>query len=102
MILILKPNIDSESHEYKRLETYLRSLRGIEIRIHKVQGAEQLLTEMHLIGNTSALSVDEMRVLPGVGQVIRVSEEYRVLGRHKGDVRQSQFEYQGVVFSQDT
>src|ERR1044071_5278174 len=57
---------------------------------------------MHLIGNTSALSVDEMRVLPGVGQVIRVSEEYRVLGRHKGDSRPSQFEYRGVIFSQDT
>ena len=43
-----------------------------------------------------------MRVLPGVGQVIRVSEEYRILGRHKGDMRPSRFEYQGVLFSQDT
>jgi len=102
MILILKPNIDPDSQEYKRLEAYLRTLRGIEIRIHKVQGAEQHLTEMHLIGHTAALSVDEMRVLPGVGQVIRVSEEYRILGRHKGDMRPSQFEYQGVLFSQDT
>ncbi|HEY2867426.1 MAG TPA: hypothetical protein VGJ02_10075 [Pyrinomonadaceae bacterium] len=101
MILILKPNIDPGSQEYKRLEAYLKTLRGIKTHVHKVQGAEQSLTEMHLIGNTQALSVDEMRVLPGVGQVIRVSEEYRILGRHKGDMRPSQFEYQGVLFSQD-
>src|SRR5690349_11169963 len=101
MILILKPNIFSESREYKRLDAYLQSLQGISARFLQIQGAEQLLTEVHLIGNTSALSVDEMRALPGVEQVIRVSEEYRVLGRHKHDVRLSQFEYQGVLFSQD-
>ncbi|HYJ92313.1 MAG TPA: hypothetical protein VEV84_13465 [Pyrinomonadaceae bacterium] len=101
MILILKPNIFSESREYKRLEAYLQSLQGISARFLQIQGAEQLLTEVHLIGNTSALSVDEMRALPGVEQAIRVSEEYRILGRHKHDVRLSQFEYQGVLFSQD-
>jgi 3-deoxy-7-phosphoheptulonate synthase len=101
MILILKPDIDPASREYKRLETYLQNLRGIESRIHKVQGAEQLITEIYLIGNTSALSLDEMRTLPGVEHVIRVSEEYRVIGRHTGDLRPAEFTYQGLTFSQD-
>ena len=36
-------------------------------------------------------------------KVVRVSEAYRVLGRHKqGDDRPSSFEYNGVRFGQDT
>ena len=101
MILILKPDLDLESARYKRLEAHLRSLRGIETRVHKVQGAEKQLTEIYLIGNTSALSLDEMRSLPGVDHVIRVSEEYRVLGRHKDDLRSTEFTYNGHTFSQD-
>jgi 3-deoxy-7-phosphoheptulonate synthase len=101
MILILKPNLDIESREFKRLESYLERLDSIETRLHHVQGAAQQLTEMHLIGNTSALSMDEMRTLPCVEHVVRVSEEYRVIGRHKGDLRPNNFTYQGITFSQD-
>jgi len=36
------------------------------------------------------------------GRVVRVSEEYRVLGRHKGDSRPAHFDYQGLRFGQDT
>jgi len=43
-----------------------------------------------------------MRALPAVERVVRVSEEYRVLGRHKDDDRPSHFEYQGLRFGQDT
>ena len=101
MILILKPHIDSETREYKRLESHLKNLQNIEYRIHKVQGAQQTLTEIYLIGDTAALSLDEMRSFPGVDHVVRVSEEYRVLGRHKDDTRPNNFEYNGVEFSQD-
>lgn len=101
MILILKPNIDAESREFKRLESHLKNLPGIETRVHRVQGAEQVLTEIYLIGSTAALSIEEMRSLPGVDHVVRVSEEYRILGRHKDDNRPNNFSYQGVRFSQD-
>ena len=43
-----------------------------------------------------------MRALPGVDHVVRVSEEYRVVGRHKDDERPTSFEYKGVRFGQDT
>jgi 3-deoxy-7-phosphoheptulonate synthase len=102
MILILKPHIDEHSREFKRLESHLNGLSGIRPRLHRIQGSEQTITEVHLIGKTSALSVDEMRAMPGVEHVIRVSEEYRVLGRHKGDSRPTGFTYQGLEFSQST
>ncbi len=101
MIIILKPEIDAESREYKRLEAHLKNVPNIEMRIHRVQGAAQLLTEIYLIGNTAALSLDEMRSFPGVDHVVRVSEEYRILGRHKQDNRPNHFTYNGVLFSQD-
>jgi len=102
MILILKTNIDVEGAEYEHLLGHLSRLHNIELRIHRERGSEQTLTEIYLIGNTAALSVEEMKALPGVENVVRVSEEYRILGRHKDDNRPSHFEYQGVCFGQDT
>ncbi len=102
MILILQPNTRPDQAEYARLMDHLAHLQGIEVRVHDVQGAEQLLTEIYLIGNTAALSVDEMKSLPCVGRVVRISEEYRILGRHKQEDRGMSFDFNGVRFSQDT
>src|SRR5919202_2778281 len=102
MILILKPDIDPEGEAYRQLMARLARLPNIRSRVHRVEGAEQTLTEVYLIGNTSSVSIDEMKSLPGVERVVRVSEEYRVVGRHKGDDRPAHFDYQGVRFGQDT
>lgn len=101
MILILKPYINGDTREFKRIESHLKNLPNIEMRVHEVRGAEQTLTEIYLIGNTAPLSLHEMKSLPGVEQVVRVSEEYRVLGRHKDDHRSNHFMYRGVRFGQD-
>ena len=102
MILILTPNINHEGEAYRHLMTYLSRLPNIQSRVHHEQGVERALTEIYLIGNTASISVDEMKSLPGVERVVRVSEEYRVIGRHKNDDRAAHFEYQGVRFGQDT
>lgn len=102
MILILTPNIDPESATYRQLLAHLGSLENIQLRVHREQGVEQTVTEIYLIGNTAAVSLDDMRSWPGVERAVRVSEEYRVLGRHQGDDRDSHFDYQGVRFGQDT
>jgi 3-deoxy-7-phosphoheptulonate synthase len=102
MLLILTPNIDHESDIYRQLMAHLGSLQNIQVRVHREEGVEQSLTEVYLIGNTAAISLHDMRSLPGVERAVRVSEEYRVLGRHKGDNRDSHFDYQGVRFGQDT
>src|SRR5438874_3823590 len=102
MILILTPNIEPESPSYQQLMAHLSRLPDIQVRVHREHGTEQTLTEIYLIGNTSAISAEEIRDLPGVKRVVRVSEEYRVLGRHRGDQRPSHFDYQGLRFGQDT
>ena len=102
MILILSPNINPDSERYQQLMTQLARLPNIRVRVHREEGAEQSLTEIYLIGNTAAIAIEEMRALPAVARVVRVSEEYRVLGRHKDDVRPSYFDYQGLRFGQDT
>ena len=102
MILILTPNIDTEGETYKSLMAHLSRLPNISVRVHREQGAEQCLTELYLIGNTSSISLNEMKALPGVERAVRVSEEYRVIGRHKDDQRPTHFEYKGVRFGQDT
>ncbi|MGH8678758.1 MAG: hypothetical protein ACREUQ_10455 [Burkholderiales bacterium] len=102
MILILSDNTDLASEDYLQLTAALSRLPNIATRVHRIQGTERSVTEIYLIGDTKALSVDDMRVLPCVEQVIRVSEEYRVLGRHKDDMRAAHFDYRGLRFGQDT
>jgi 3-deoxy-7-phosphoheptulonate synthase len=102
MILILGENTDTHSDEYRQLMERLASFPNIEARVHQIQGKERSVSEIYLIGDTKGLQIDEMRVLPCVAQAIRVSEEYRVLGRHKGDNRPTHFDYQGLRFGQDT
>jgi 3-deoxy-7-phosphoheptulonate synthase len=67
-----------------------------------VQGEEQLLTEIYLIGRTAELDADEMTSFTAVERVVRISEEYRVIGRHMHDERDQSFVHNGVRFSQDT
>ncbi len=102
MILILTPNIKPDSNVYQQLIAHLSRLPDIQLRVHREQGVEQMLTEIHLIGNTSAIPTEDVRDLPGVERVVRVSEEYRLLGRHRDDQRPSHFNYQGLRFGQDT
>ena len=101
MILILTPNVDKNSAEYRQLLEYLTNLTGIERRIHQVQGAQQMLTEIYLIGDTMSLATEDMQGLPCVDRVVRVSEEYRIIGRHQDLDRALGFDYNGVHFGQD-
>jgi len=102
MILILIPDTRHDSAEYKQLLAYLANLTGISTRVHTEVGIEQTLTEIYLIGDTKVLSVENISNLPCVDRVVRVSEEYRVLGRHRNDNRPTYFDYNGVRFGQDT
>lgn len=102
MILILAPGTDPDSEEFRRLENYLRQLPNIRHRVHQEVGEQQKLTEVYLIGDTGSLPLDEIASLPAVERVVRVSEEYRILGRHRDDRRPTHFEYNGVRFGQDT
>lgn len=101
MIVIVDPDIDKDSNEYRHLLDHLTRLPNIQVREHEEQGTQQKLTELYLVGDTATLSIEEINALPGVDRAVRISKEYRVLGRHKDDTRSSHFEYNGIVFSQD-
>ena len=102
MILILSDSADPQSPEYEHLMQLLERLPNIKTRIHRIQGTERSVTEVYLLGDTKALAIEDMQSLPCVERVIRVSEEYRVLGRHPDDTRPTHFDYQGLRFGQDT
>jgi 3-deoxy-7-phosphoheptulonate synthase len=102
MIVILQPDLRQDSAEFRQLMQYLSARPGITTRVHEEIGTEQTLTEIYLIGKTAALDQAEIESLPGVERVVRVSEEYRVLGRHRDDRRPTGFDYNGVLFSQDS
>ena len=101
MILILAPDTDKKGAEYRQLMDYLENLPAIQTRIHQEVGTQQTLTEIYLVGNTASLNIEDMKGLPCVERVVRVSEEYRILGRHKDDNRSTSFEYNGIHFGQD-
>jgi 3-deoxy-7-phosphoheptulonate synthase len=101
MIVILKPDTHRDGDAYRETLRHLRHLPGVEIREHEIRGVEQTLTEIYLLGDTHALDKQEIESLAGVDRVVRVSEEYRVLGRHRDDRRISGFTYNGVTFDQD-
>ena len=75
MILVLTPNIKSASDVYQRLIAHISRLQNIQWRVHHEQGTEQTLTEIYLIGDTSSVSLDDMKALPGVERVVRVSKD---------------------------
>ncbi len=101
MILILHPNTDHNGAEYSALLKQLEALNNVDFRVHQVRGAQQVLTEIYLLGDTAGLPKDEMSALPCVERVVRISEAYRILGRHADDQRPSEFSYKGVRFAQD-
>jgi len=102
MIVILEPDIDKRGEDYNRLLDFLMNLPNIQVRVHEEVGAQQTVTEIYLVGDTKSLSEEEIQRLPGVDRVVRVSQPYRVLGRHKNDQRSTHFDYQGLRFGQDT
>jgi 3-deoxy-7-phosphoheptulonate synthase len=101
MIVILKTDLTEKTPEYQQVLDYLAHKPNIKTRVHQEIGTLQTLTEIYLIGETASLDKTEIESLPGVDRVVRVSEEYRILGRHKDDSRPTGFEYNGVEFSQD-
>lgn len=102
MIVILEPNLSPDDQRYDAIIDHLNTYPGVLVRTHQVKGQQQSLTEIYLIGDTKPLPINTIAELPGVERAIRISAEYRVLGRHTNDLRGANFDYNGVTFGQDT
>lgn len=100
MIVILHPNMNESSEEFLRTWDYLSELPDVRLQKHIVEGNEQRLTEIYLIGNTKKIARVDIESLPAVERVIRISDDFRILGRHNDDARQNGFDYQGLRFDQ--
>lgn len=101
MVVILHPDVPESSQEYQATLSYLNRLPNIEVRTHQIEGKEQILTEIYLLGNTKALNAEQIEAFPAVDRVVRILQDYRVLGRHKDENRITGFSYNGVDFTQD-
>ena len=102
MIIILDESTREGDDDYAAIMAWLDAQPGITTRLHQVRGARQTISEIYLIGDTAALDIEEVRELKGVERVIRVSQPYRILGRHEDEQRSSGFHYQGLEFSQES
>ncbi len=98
MLVILRPNTDESSKKFIKTWKYLENLPNVQLKKHIVSGEQQKLTEIYLIGDTSKIDQDQILALPTVERVIRISEGYRILGRHKDSHRAVGFDYNGVQF----
>jgi len=102
MLLILHPNTSESDPDFIKTLAHLKQLPDVKVRQHQVSGQLQNLREIYLLGDTLALDLEEIESLPAVEKVIRISEEYRILGRHKDQQRSSGFHYQGLRFDQES
>jgi 3-deoxy-7-phosphoheptulonate synthase len=101
MLVILRPNTDEESAEFKEAWKYLNKLPDIQIKKQNILGEQQKLTEIYLIGDTQRINPHQIEALTAVERVIRISQEYRILGRQQDNQRAVGFDYNGVHFSQE-
>jgi 3-deoxy-7-phosphoheptulonate synthase len=75
---------------------------GVTPRTHVIQGAIHKITELYLLGETAAVPTEPFEKLAGVRRVVRVSDKYRVIGRHGRAQEKVGFEYNGLRFDEST
>ena len=95
MIIIMRQEIDPQGLEIQQILDHMKNYPGITVRVHNVTGTTRSLTEVYLIGPTDTVDPDAIAGLPGVERVVRVSERYRLIGRHRGQMDAVGFEYNG-------
>ena len=100
MIVTLKSNAPPEAIEFV-VEQALR-FAGVSPRVHRFTGAAGEVVEVHLVGDTQKVPERVFADLPAVRRVVRVSQKYRVIGRHGVGDAEVGFEYNGVRFDESS
>src|SRR6185436_19529076 len=86
MIIVMRADLPSKSHDLDQVVRIAEGFPGIKAHIHVVQGASRAVTEVHLHGVTVNVPTKPFEDLEGVERVVRVSEKYRSIGRHGGQM----------------
>jgi 3-deoxy-7-phosphoheptulonate synthase len=102
MIIILQPDVASDGPEVTDILAVASHYKGVTGKVYTFKGQTHSLVEVHLIGETKLVPVESFADRRGVVRVVRVSERYRLIGRHAGQVESVGFDYRGEHFGQDT
>ncbi len=102
MIIILKPDVAADGPEVREILDQAARFPRISTKVHTFKGETHSLVEIHLVGETKVVPMEPFSDRPYVVRVVRVSEKYRILGRHQSQVEALGFEYKGIRFGQDT
>jgi len=102
MIIVMKADLSPESAELRQIIQLAESFPSITTQVHTIQGATRRLVEVHLLGPTGVIPSKPFEEFEGVEKVVRITEKFRTIGRHDGQVEALGFEYNGVTISQDT
>jgi 3-deoxy-7-phosphoheptulonate synthase len=102
MVIVLKADVRSDSPEVQQIVALAATFPGISTRVHVVEGATRSLTEIYLLGPTHAVPTTPFEEFDFVEKVVRITEKYRAIGRHGGQLESLGFEHNGVTFSQET
>ncbi len=100
MIIILKNGIVPSAPECKELLGMIEAFPGVHSQTHTITGTERTVTEVYLLGSTGAVPLSLFESLPFVERAFRVSESFRLIGRHAGAASAMPFSYKGVTFDE--
>src|SRR5262249_17513042 len=101
VIVILKPDTPRDSEAVRAVVELAARYPGVTSKVHEGTGATRSLIEVDLIGSTTTVPAQPFEELEAVERVVRVSEKYRIIGRHRGQVESVGFTYQGLTFDQE-
>ena len=102
MIIILQPDVAPDGPEVKDILAVAAQYEGLSGKVYTFKGQTHSLVEVHLVGETKLVPSEAFADRRGVVRVVRVSERYRLIGRHAGQVEAVGFDYRGEHFGQDT
>ena len=102
MIIVMKAEFGPDSPETRLVIRTAERYADIHTELHVIEGATRTLTEIYLLGPTTAISSEPFEEMAAVEKVIRIRERYRTIGRHEGQSESVGFEYNGIHFSQDS
>src|SRR5207244_3577357 len=98
MIIILARGASVDGPEATAVLAAARQFPAVSTAVYQRAGKTRTLVEIHLLGSTADVPSRAFAELPGVERVVRVSEKYRLLGRHEGKLEPVGFTHHGVRF----
>ncbi len=100
MIIVLKADTPPDSEEVQRLIALAESYPEVRTQVHQIRGATRTLTEIYLLGSTGVIPTEPFSEFACVERVVRITEKYRAIGRHEGELDDLGFDYNGVHITQ--